>query len=39
MLELLLLRHAKSRWDEPGTQDHDRDLAPRGSLRPRGWGN
>ena len=32
MLELLLLRHAKSRWDEPGAQDHDRDLAPRGEL-------
>jgi phosphohistidine phosphatase len=30
MLELLLLRHAKSRWDEPGLDDHDRDLAPRG---------
>ena len=32
MLELLLLRHAKSRWDEPGAQDHERDLAPRGEL-------
>lgn len=30
MLELLLLRHAKSRWDEPAQADHDRDLAPRG---------
>ena len=30
MLELLLLRHAKSRWDQPGVGDHDRDLAPRG---------
>jgi phosphohistidine phosphatase len=30
MRELLLLRHAKSRWDEPGVADHDRDLAPRG---------
>jgi phosphohistidine phosphatase len=30
MLELLLLRHAKSGWDEPGVGDHDRDLAPRG---------
>ena len=30
MLELLLLRHAKSRWDEPGVADHGRDLAPRG---------
>jgi phosphohistidine phosphatase len=32
MAELLLLRHAKSRWDEPGTQDHERELAPRGEL-------
>ncbi|MFL5332746.1 MAG: SixA phosphatase family protein [Geminicoccaceae bacterium] len=32
MLELLLLRHAKSRWDEPGTQDRERELAPRGEL-------
>jgi phosphohistidine phosphatase len=30
MLELLLLRHAKSAWDEPGVGDHERDLAPRG---------
>src|SRR5688572_29888310 len=30
MVELLLLRHAKSRWDLPGLADHDRDLAPRG---------
>jgi phosphohistidine phosphatase len=30
MLELLLFRHAKSSWDVPGIQDHDRDLAPRG---------
>ncbi|MDX6751345.1 histidine phosphatase family protein [Geminicoccaceae bacterium 1502E] len=30
MHELLLLRHAKSRWDEPRTGDHDRDLTPRG---------
>lgn len=30
MLELLLLRHAKSRWDLAGATDHDRDLAPRG---------
>ena len=28
--ELLLLRHAKSRWDETGAADHDRGLAPRG---------
>lgn len=30
MPELLLLRHAKSRWDRPGAEDHERDLAPRG---------
>ena len=30
MPELLLLRHAKSRWDEPNVGDRDRDLAPRG---------
>lgn len=30
MLDLLLLRHAKSSWDEPGLADHDRELAPRG---------
>lgn len=30
MLELLLLRHAKSRWDRAGEEDHERDLAPRG---------
>jgi phosphohistidine phosphatase len=27
---LLLLRHAKSSWDDPGLDDHDRPLAPRG---------
>lgn len=30
MLELLLLRHAKSDWGQPGLEDHERDLAPRG---------
>ncbi|MDF1587159.1 SixA phosphatase family protein [Marinimicrococcus flavescens] len=30
MHELLLLRHAKSRWDEPEAGDHDRDLTSRG---------
>lgn len=30
MLDLLLLRHAKSRWDQPDTGDHERDLAQRG---------
>jgi phosphohistidine phosphatase len=27
---LLLLRHAKSSWDEPGLADHDRPLSKRG---------
>ncbi|MBV8432248.1 MAG: histidine phosphatase family protein, partial [Solirubrobacterales bacterium] len=27
---LYLLRHAKSSWDDPGLEDHDRPLAPRG---------
>jgi phosphohistidine phosphatase len=27
---ILLLRHAKSSWDEPGANDLDRPLAPRG---------
>ncbi len=30
MLQLLLLRHAKSDWNHPGLGDHDRPLAPRG---------
>lgn len=30
MPTLLLLRHAKSAWDEPHLSDHDRPLAPRG---------
>ncbi len=30
MKTLLLLRHAKSGWDNPGLTDHDRPLAPRG---------
>lgn len=30
MLELMLLRHAKSRWDAAGVDDHDRDLTDRG---------
>lgn len=28
--QLLLLRHAKSSWDDPALADHDRPLAPRG---------
>lgn len=27
---LLLVRHAKSAWNEPSIPDHDRELAPRG---------
>ena len=27
---LFVLRHAKSSWDDPGQDDHDRPLAPRG---------
>lgn len=30
MLRLLLLRHAKSSWDNPALDDRDRPLAPRG---------
>lgn len=30
MKTLLLLRHAKSGWNEPGQDDHDRALTPRG---------
>jgi len=30
MKMLLLLRHAKSSWDEPGLEDHDRPLNKRG---------
>src|SRR4249919_2403209 len=29
--DLLLLRHAKSAWDDPSLADHDRPLAPRGT--------
>jgi phosphohistidine phosphatase len=28
--QLFLLRHAKSSWNEPGLEDHERPLAPRG---------
>ncbi len=30
MRRLILLRHAKSSWDDPGLDDFDRPLAPRG---------
>jgi phosphohistidine phosphatase len=29
-MRLWLLRHAKSAWDRPGINDHDRPLSPRG---------
>lgn len=32
---LLLLRHAKSSWDDPSLPDHDRPLAPRGHRAAR----
>lgn len=32
---LYLLRHAKSTWDEPVADDHDRSLAPRGRRAAR----
>jgi phosphohistidine phosphatase len=32
MRQLLLLRHAKSSWDDPRLEDHARPLAPRGRL-------
>lgn len=32
MRRLLLLRHAKSSWDEPDVDDHDRPLNARGRL-------
>lgn len=32
MLELLLFRHAKSRWDQPHVDDHARDLNARGEA-------
>ena len=34
--DLLLLRHAKSAWDDPSVADHDRPLAPRGEKALRG---
>lgn len=30
MLRLILMRHAKSDWGDPGLSDHDRPLNPRG---------
>lgn len=46
MLRLILVRHAKSAWDDPGLSDFDRPLAPRGTsaalwigetLTKQGW--
>ncbi|MEM7546081.1 MAG: histidine phosphatase family protein [Pseudomonadota bacterium] len=31
-LRLILMRHAKSSWDQPGLRDHDRVLNQRGHL-------
>lgn len=31
MKTLLILRHAKSSWEDPGLKDHDRPLNPRGT--------
>ena len=38
MVTIMLLRHGKSRWDEPGVADHDRGLAPRGEAAARAMG-
>lgn len=35
MKTLYLLRHGKSSWDDPGLDDHDRPLAPRGEKAAR----
>jgi phosphohistidine phosphatase len=33
--QLFVLRHAKSSWDDPGLDDHERPLAPRGQRAVR----
>ncbi len=33
--DLLLIRHAKSAWDDPSLSDHDRPLSPRGGTAVR----
>lgn len=38
MLELCLLRHAKSSWAEKGLEDHERDLNKRGFKAARSMG-
>ena len=35
---LLVMRHGKSRWDEPGLTDHDRGLTKRGKRDSRRMG-
>lgn len=35
MAQLLLLRHAKSSWDDPALTDHERPLNPRGQRAAR----
>ncbi len=39
MAQLLLLRHAKSSWDDPTLRDHDRPLNPRGERAARSMSN
>ncbi len=39
MAQLLLLRHAKSSWDDPALRDHDRPLNPRGERAARAMSN
>lgn len=38
MKQLLVLRHAKSSWDNPSLDDHERPLAPRGKRDARRMG-
>ena len=37
-MRLILLRHAKSSWNRPSLDDHDRPLAPRGKRASAGIG-
>ncbi len=39
MAQLLLLRHAKSSWDDPTLRDHERPLNPRGERSARAMSN
>lgn len=38
MKRLVLIRHAKSAWDAPDLEDHDRPLAPRGKHDAKAMG-